>query len=85
MRAGAQHATLGLPAGIAPLETLRRRQSHQDAATIDRWLARLRQGTPGDETTAMRERIEKLEERCRKLDERIQDLEARDPRDARET
>jgi aminopeptidase N len=32
MRAGAQLATLGLPAGIAPLETLRRRQSHRGGA-----------------------------------------------------
>ncbi|MHC4548264.1 MAG: M1 family aminopeptidase [Planctomycetota bacterium] len=75
MRAGAVLAALELPAAIPALESLRKQQSHQDGARIDRWIARLRKGPPGEETTKLREQVEKLEEKVRKLEERLQDLE----------
>jgi len=77
-RAAQMLAMLGEPAAIPALEAMRGSESHQDAARIDRWLAKLRKGPAGEEVKKLREQLEKLEERHRKLDERLQDLEARE-------
>ena len=52
--------------------------SRQDGVRIDRIIAKLKKGGPGEETVQLRERVEKLEEKLRKLDTKLQDLEARD-------
>jgi hypothetical protein len=48
----------------------------QEEPRIERIVAHLRKGAPGEEERKLREQVEKLEEKCRKLDERLQDLEA---------
>ena len=78
MRAGAALASLGLSAAIPALESLKRHQSHQDGARVDRWIAKLRKGPAGEEAQKLREQVEKLEEKVRKINERLQNLEARD-------
>ncbi|MDH3590428.1 MAG: M1 family aminopeptidase [Planctomycetota bacterium] len=70
----------GLRAGRAAnaVDSVKATVSHQDAVDIERQLARLRGGGPGEEVTKLKEQFEKLEERCRKLEQRLQDLEAKD-------
>ena len=81
MRAGQALSSLQRSEAIPVLESLKKQQSHQDGARIDRWIAGLRKGPPGEESTKLREQVEKLEEKVRKLDERFQDFEANQARD----
>jgi len=77
MAAASALADLGLPSGAADLERLKRLHAEQDAPRIERLAARLRQGVAGEEVTALKTRLEKLEERLRKAEEQVQDLKAK--------
>jgi aminopeptidase N len=80
LRAAIGLGTLGIGRAVPALEALKRAMPAQDEPRIERIVAHLRKGTPGEEERKLREQVEKLEETCRKLDERLQDMEA-----ARET
>ncbi len=77
MRAAA--ALAGLQAGRAAssIANVKRRVSEQEVVSLDRHLARLRSGPPGEAVGSLKKQVEKLEEKCRKFDERVQDLEAK--------
>jgi len=70
-------AGLGASRALPAIESLKSISPRQEAPRLDRLMARIRKGTPGNEVEALRKQLEKLEERARKLDERLQDLEAR--------
>jgi aminopeptidase N len=76
MHAAIGLGTLGMGRAVPALQALKRAMPAQEEPRIDRIVAHLRKGSPGEQERKLREQVEKLEETCRKLDERLQGLEA---------